>query len=59
MLDRLTALMDNPGLQQHHCKQCKAYSSCHSVSWMCPQCRTHSSAETSLMRPQQPNNLPR
>ncbi|CAI4227466.1 unnamed protein product [Auanema sp. JU1783] len=49
MLDRLTSLMVNPGQQPHHCKQCKAYSPCQSVSWMCPQCRTHSN-DISLLR---------
>ncbi|KIH53371.1 hypothetical protein ANCDUO_16503 [Ancylostoma duodenale] len=52
MLDRLAALLDNPGLQPHHCARCKAHSTCASVTWMCPQCKTYSTDPNLLRHPQ-------
>ncbi|PAV56768.1 hypothetical protein WR25_05026 isoform C [Diploscapter pachys] len=49
MLDRLTILLQNPGLQPHQCVRCKATSSCTAVTWMCPQCKTYSS-DANLLR---------
>ncbi|WKX94413.1 hypothetical protein Q1695_011572 [Nippostrongylus brasiliensis] len=53
MLDRLAVLLDNPGMQPHHCARCKATSTCTSVTWMCPQCKTYSTDPNLLRHPQQ------
>ncbi|CAI2347296.1 unnamed protein product [Caenorhabditis sp. 36 PRJEB53466] len=55
MMDRLGVLLDNPGLQTHHCVRCKATNTCGAVTWMCPQCKTYSS-DNSLLRPMVTNN---
>ncbi|VDO84604.1 unnamed protein product [Haemonchus placei] len=52
MLDRLAVLLDEPGMQPHHCARCKATSTCTSVTWMCPQCKTYSTDPNLLRHPQ-------
>ncbi|CCD62822.2 BTB domain-containing protein [Caenorhabditis elegans] len=54
MMDRLGVLLDNPGLQTHHCSRCKVTNTCGAVTWMCPSCKTYSS-DTTLMK--NPNNV--
>ncbi|CAJ0959659.1 unnamed protein product, partial [Mesorhabditis belari] len=49
MMDRLSILLDKPGMQPHQCFRCKAHSTCSGVTWMCPQCKTYSS-DANLLR---------
>ncbi|KAK5968826.1 BTB/POZ domain and BTB/POZ fold domain and BTB/POZ domain-containing protein, partial [Trichostrongylus colubriformis] len=58
MLDRLAVLLDEPGMQPHHCSRCKATSTCQSVTWMCPQCKTYSTDPNLLRHPQNPQQPP-
>ncbi|KAK6055040.1 BTB/POZ domain protein [Cooperia oncophora] len=58
MLDRLAVLLDEPGMQPHHCARCKATSTCTSVTWMCPQCKTYSTDPNLLRHPQNPQQPP-
>uniref|UniRef100_A0A914ZXR2 BTB domain-containing protein n=1 Tax=Parascaris univalens TaxID=6257 RepID=A0A914ZXR2_PARUN len=49
MMDRLSALLKNPGQKPHTCLRCKQSSGCAQVTWMCPHCNTYSS-DASLPR---------